>query len=604
MGVPDACPNCGTVAAAGSRFCPSCGATLTESTLDSERRARLAAATPAPLADKMRSRSESGERRVVTALFADIVGSTALVDAMDAEDWTALVNEAFEFMSRAIYRYEGTIARLMGDAILAFFGAPVAHEDDPQRAVRCALDMVQAIDERIGSRVRRERGLEFRIRAGVNTGEAVVGMVGTDLMYEYTAMGDAVNVAARLQAAAAPGTVLAAEATYRLVAPIVEAADRGGLELKGKAGPVRAFEIQGIRAVPAGVRGLAGIRSALVGRDRELARLTELLEVVRAGQGRAACLIGEPGIGKSRLLGELRAATRARDDSIGWIEGRCLSYGQGLPYHLVLDLLRSLAGIGPAADERELAAGLERATADLLGEAGPDAYLYLAHLAGLPLAPERAAQVTTLEMEAVKRYVASLHQLLRAMADRAPLVLVFEDVHWADAASVDVILQLMPLAHELPLLCVVTSRPERTAEGWRLITTTRDMFGEALVEMQLAALSAEDSGRLVANLLDIESLPEGVRELILAKAEGNPFFVEEVIRMLIDRGVIVQREGRWVATGEVAGIEIPDTLQGLLLARIDRLSPGARRTIRTASVIGRRFPLRVLERLLGPAARA
>ncbi len=596
--MPDTCPDCGVAVAPGSRFCASCGASVgPQNALDSERRARLAAAAPAPLAEKMRAPRRGGERRVVTALFADVVGSTALVETMDPEDWTVLVNEAFDIMSRAIYHYEGTIARLMGDAILAFFGAPVAHEDDPERAVRCALDMVRTIDERIGARVKRERGVEFRIRAGVNTGEVVVGNVGTDLMYEYTAMGDAVNVAARMQAAAAPGTVLATAATYRFVAPVVDAIDRGAIEVKGKAEPVRAYEISRVKAAPGRLRGLAGIESPLVGREAELARLLAAFEVVRAGQGRVACVLGDPGLGKSRLLAEFhRAASSAGD--LTWAEGRCLSYGPGIPYHLIVDLLRSLSGVGATADDHELAVALDRLTHEFLGDEWADAYVYLAHLAGLALAPELAARITAIDMEVLKRYAASVHVLVRAMAARAPLVLVYEDVHWADAASVELILQLLPLVNELPLFCLITARPERATPGWRLVTAAREGFGEALTELPLAALSAEDSRRLVANLLEIESLPDSVRDLILMKAEGNPLFVEEVIRMLIERGGIAERAGRWVATGEVARVEIPDTLQGLLLARIDRLPKSARHAIRTASVIGRQFPVRVLERVL------
>lgn len=576
-------------------------------TREAERQARVAAGVPAALADKMRSARVAGERRPVTFLFADVVGSSALARSMDPEDWTELVNEAFEIMSKSIYRYEGTIARLMGDAILTFFGAPVAHEDDPVRAVRCALDMVHGIDRDLGARVRRERGAEFRIRAGLDTGEVVVGNVGTDLMFEYTAMGDAVNVAPRMQAAAAPGTVLVTAATHRFVAPLVESVDRGEIEVKGKAERVRAYEITGMKAAPGRLRGLAGRQSALVGRDEELARLEEAFEAVRAGQGRVACLIGDAGLGKSRLIAEFAQSARAHAQAdVIWARGQCLSYGQGIPYHLVIDLLRSLVGVGATADEAEFADALERRTRELLGDAWTDTYAYLAHMSGLPLPPELASRITRVDFEVLKRYVAALQQLVQAMATArgsCAVVLVCEDVHWADASSVDVIYQAMPLANELPLMWLVTSRPERGATGWRLITAARDIFGDALVELRLSPLSNESTRKLVSNLLEIESLPADVRDVILAKAEGNPFFVEEVIRMLIDRGAIVERDGRWIASGEIGDVEIPGTLQGLLLARIDRLPPSARRAIRTASVIGRQFPLRVLERLIDTAAK-
>jgi len=567
-------------------------------TREAERQARVAAGVPAPLAEKMRSFRPAGERRPVTFLFADVVGSSALARSMDPEDWTEFVNEAFEIMSKAIYRYEGTIARLMGDAILAFFGAPVAHEDDPVRAVRCALDMIQGIDRQLGVRVARERGTEFRIRAGLDTGEVVVGNVGTDLMFEYTAMGDAVNVAPRMQAAAEPGTVLVTAATHRFVAPVVEFVDRGEIEIKGKAERVRAYEITGMKAAPGRLRGLAGLESAMVGRGAQLDELMRAFAVVRAGRGRAACIVGDPGMGKSRLIAELRSRARREVGEPVWIEGRCLSYGKDLAYHLLTDLVRSAIGVSAAARETEIRAALAASTRELPPDGRADAYAYLGHLLGVQLAADELARVSGIEMETVKRYVASFHQLLRMLTVRGPLVLVCEDVHWADRSSVGALGELLSIVDELPVLVVIAARPDRAAPGWELVTVAQAMFGDVLVEIRLAPLTPDESRALVGNLLAIESLPERVREYILGKAEGNPFFVEEVIRMLIDRGAIVRQDDRWVATSTIEGVEIPDTLHGLLLARIDRLPESSKRTLRVASVIGRQFAVRVLRELV------
>lgn len=540
-----------------------------------------------------------GERRPITALFADIVGSTSIVERMDPEDWTALVNEAFDRMTRTIKRYEGTVARLMGDAVLAFFGAPVAHEDDPERAVRCALDMIRSVDE-LGVKVQRTHGVKFGIRAGISTGPVFVGKVGTDLAHEYTAMGDAVNVAARMEAAARPGTVLITAATHRFVANVVDTVDLGPLEVKGKTEAVRAYEVTGVKADRASMRGLTWTESPMVGRDEQLSGLRSVFDVVRAGQGRMVSILGDPGIGKSRLLAEFRAEAEASEPSPMWIEGRCLSLGQSLPYHLVLDLVRSIIGVGAGAEESDVQAALERTLRAALADEWLDAYAYLAQLLSLLLAPEMAARVAGLEMETLKRYVASIHRLLQAIAAQRPVVLVCEDLHWADPSSVGVLAQLVPLANEMPLLCIATSRVDRAAPGWRLVSEVREIFGDALTELRLGPLSGEQSRQLVANLLEIESLPASVREFILTKAEGNPFFVEEVIRMLIDRGVLLRQGEHWVATEAVSEVEIPDNLQGLLLARIDRLPESARRTLRVASVIGRQFGLKVLEGVLDP----
>lgn len=531
----------------------------------------------------------SSERRPITVLFADIAGSTAIAERMDPEDWTVLVGKALAEMSHTVERFGGTVARLMGDGVLAFFGAPTAHEDDPERAVRCGLELVQAI-ERLGS--------ELQVRVGVNTGPVVVGVVGSDTAHEYTAMGDAVNIAARMQAAARPASVLVTASTFRFVAPLVDAVDVGLLELKGKTDAVHAYEVTALKRGAARTRGLAGLHSPLIGRDAEIARLQQAFDVARAGQGRVACIVGEPGMGKTRLLAELRAHVERIDQTARWIDGRCVSYGETLPYHLLLDLVRSLIGVGAVADEMQVASALETYLRELLGEDRQEAYAYLGHLLSLRLEPDMQARVSLLEIETLKRYVSSLVTVVRAASTRGPLVIVCDDVHWADVSSVEVLQAVMPSFAGLPVLFILSSRAERASAGWRLIASARDVFGDALTEIRLEPLSMDASRELVSNLLTIESLPADTRDSVLGKAEGNPFFVEEVIRMLIERGAIVREGDRWLATDKVAGVEIPDTLHGLLLARIDRLPQESKRTLRVASVIGRQFAVPVLERLL------
>jgi predicted ATPase len=431
-----------------------------------------------------------------------------------------------------------------------------------------------------------------------------VGNVGTDLRYEYTALGDAVNVAARMQAAAEPGTVLITASTERLVADAFESEDLGEIAVKGKSDPVHAYRVVALRAVPGRRRGLEGVglESPMIGRDDELDTLRALFAVAQAGRGRVAVLIGEPGIGKSRLLAEFRRwAMDERPDGNGvptWIEGHCVSYGHTLPYHLLLDLVRNMLGLSVSTSEIEARAALDRRLAAILGDEASESAGYLAHLLALPLQPDEAdrAQVEPDVMQG--RYVAAILRVLRALAASAPVVLVLEDLHWADPASVIVMSQLMPLAAHLPIVALAALRAETDSDGWGLVTQARELFGEALAEIRLQPLSDSESRDLVAHLLEIESLPDAVRELILARAEGNPFFVEEVVRMLIGRGVIERREDRWVARAEVSSVEIPETLHGLLLARIDQLPDAAKRSLRVASVIGRQFPVRVLERVL------
>jgi class 3 adenylate cyclase len=601
------CPSCDASVPADARFCMTCGNPIAQvDPTDVERRSRIAAAAPAPLVEKMRTARMSGERKPVTALFADIVGSTTFLESMDPEDWTAIVNQAFDLMSAAVFRYEGTIAQLQGDAMLAFFGAPVAHEDDPERAVNAALDMVVATDE-FSRQLQASGGIDLRIRAGIDSGPVVVGKVGSDLRYEYTALGDAVNVAARLQSSAEPGTVLTTGHTQRLLGGVFDVEDLGEIAVKGKAEAVHAVRIIGRRAQPGRRRGLEslGVSSPMVGRGQELATLLSLVEIVRAGRGRVVLLIGEPGIGKSRLMTELRE--RLGDPEVGgdptplWAEGKCVSYGRNLPYHLLRDLVRALLGMPAGAGEgltttRE---ELDRYADALLGSEASDVTAYLAHLLDLPLRPDEEDR-TRQSPEAIQdRYAAATHRLLRARAADAPVVFVCEDVHWADPASIEVVRKILPMTAALPVLFIGALRSETDSVGWELVTHARQAFGEALTEVRLEPLTEAESRDLVANLLVIESLPDRVRDVILARAEGNPFFVEEVVRMLIERGLIERRDDHWVATAEIESVEIPETLHGLLLARIDQLPEQARRSLRVAAVIGRQFPLRVLERVLG-----
>jgi len=542
-------------------------------------------------------RAATSERRPLTVLFADIAGSTSIAEKLDPEDWTVLVQRAFGRLNEIAARYDGTVARLMGDGVLVFFGAPVAHEDDPERAVRCGLDMVREIAT-LGPDAH-EDDVPLQVRVGINTGPVVVGMVGSDVAREYTAMGDAVNIAARMQTAAPPGGVMITAATHKFVAPLVDAIDAGRLELKGKAEAVHGYQVTGLRRGAVSARGLGDdVHSAMIGRDAQLGRLRDAFAIVRARQGRVASILGEPGIGKSRLLAELRAHVTASDLNAQWIEARCLSYGRSLPHHLIVDLVRSSVGVAPTADEPELRGALERQTKALFGDAWEDPYTYLGHLLSIQLTPQARSRVAAIEFEAMKRYTASIVGIVRALTVNGPVVVALEDLHWADGPSIDLLLAILPLANELPLFVVATSRFDRESEGWRLISGVRDQFGDALLEIKLDPLSADESRTLVANLLHIESLPQQTRDHILTKAEGNPFFVEEVIRMLIDRGAIERRDDRWIATAQVADVEIPDTLQGLLLARIDRLPPESKRTLRVAAVIGRQFGVAMLERLL------
>lgn len=562
-----------------------------------DRQSRLAAIAPAPLVRKLREAPVTGERKPVTLLFADVAGSTTLAESMDSEDWAEIIHGAFERMGDAIYLYEGTVAQLQGDGLLAFFGAPIAHEDDPVRAVRAALDMVGAV-ERYGRQLEERLGLQFRIRVGINTGRVVVGDIGTDLRYEYTAVGDAVNVAARMQTTSDPGSVVVTAATWELVKHVFEATDLGPLIVKGKTEPVHAYRVVGVAAVPGSGRGLPDLTSALVGRDRELDALTETFEVVRAGQGRVACVVGEAGVGKSRLLAAFRDRLAESPGASEWTEARSISYGLTLPYHVLAGLVHSLIGATMLTPPEEIRERLRRSLRHRFGDEADDVVPYLEHLLGVPVSAVTGAEPDQHDPHLLlDRYVTSLGRVLRADGPDRRRVVVCEDLHWADAASAEALGRLIPMLSASGVMVIVTARMDRDAPGWRTITAARELYGDALLELRLEPLDEGLSRRLVANLLAIESLPASVRELILARGAGNPFFIEEVIRSLIDRGAVVPRDDRWVADPTITDVEVPRTLEGLLQARIDRLPADARAVMRLAAVFIRDISVARLERL-------
>ena len=327
-----------------------CGHPVIVSTpTDENRLTRLAATTPNLLAKKVRESTHlQGERRVVTILFVDVVGSTQLSQQVDIEAWTSIMNGAFDRIAPIIYRYEGTIARLLGDSLLAFFGAPVAHEDDPIRAVRSALAVIFAGRE-YAKEVRSKYGVDFAIRVCINTGQVIMGTLQDDLKYEFTAMGGAVNLVSRIKFAAQSMTVLISENTYAFIAPLFECTDLGSISIKGIQDPVHVYQVHGPRAKPGQLRGLAGLQSPMVGRDAELAILTQLCNTVQAGVGRVSLISGDPGLGKTRLVTEWKEIACAEQTQSGvgsasssllWLEGRCQSFGQGFAYHLLIDVLR------------------------------------------------------------------------------------------------------------------------------------------------------------------------------------------------------------------------------------------------------------------------
>lgn len=604
--LPLQCSNCEMELPVGARFCMYCGQpVIVRTQADDARLSRLVAVAPDPLAKKMLAASHLlGERRLVTTLFVDVVGSTSLAEQLNVESWAAIMNGLFDRLAPIVYRFEGTIARLLGDSLMAFYGAPIAHEDDPLRAVRTALAII-AEGYSYAQEVHQAYNVAFAIRVCINTGQVIIGAIQDDLKYEYTAMGGAVNLVSRMKFAAQPMTILVSEYTYPFIAPVFECTDLGPVAIKDFSEPIRIYQVHGPKDSPGQLRGLAGLQSPMIGRDAELTMLTQLCHTVRAGLGRGALIVGEPGLGKTRLIAEWQAAVDDEQARLGkepplWVQGHCLSFGQRFAYHLLIDILRSILRIPEAANEARTREALLALTEELFPESAFEVYPYLGHLLSLNLPDEALRRLQLGDPQALRtQYLNAFRQLLIALATSRPLVLVLEDLHWADPSSTGLLIDLLPLVSATPILFCMVTRPEREAEGWKLVTAARDKLGGSLTELTLRTLSEPDSQKLVANLLKIEALPNQTRQTILKKTEGNPFFVEEVIRMLIDQGVIIRSNGDWIAGGAITGVTIPDNLQGILLARIDRLPNDVKHTIRVAAVIGRQFPKKVLAHVLG-----
>jgi class 3 adenylate cyclase/tetratricopeptide (TPR) repeat protein len=562
-------------------FCDRCGAAL--GTAGPER--APATYTPKHLAERiLQVRADlEGERKHVTALFADVVGFTSIAERTDPEDVHGIIDRCFDLILEQVHRYEGTVNQFTGDGAMALFGAPVALEDAPRRAVMAALGIQRALGT-LREELLASRALDVRMRIGVNSGLVVVGRIGNDLRMEYTAVGDTINLAARLQTAAAPGSILVSEATHRLVAAFFETRDLGRLELKGKAEPVHAFEVVGERPVHGRIDALADLGlTPFVGRARELDALREAFESARAGRGQVVFLVGEAGLGKSRLLFEFRRQLAGEPHL--WVEGRCASFGTATAFLPIVDALRRYYAIDDQDDEPSACAKVERGVAALGGDLAWT-LPYVRQLLALPHGDESVAALdaATRRSETFR----ALQAITLQAAEVYPLVLVIEDLHWIDPASEEYLTFLADALPGIRALLVCSHRP-----GYR------HPFGDRSYHARIAlrALSEVDTTTMTGALLGTAEMPPALRELIARKAEGNPFFVEEVTKSLLEEGALRREDGRIVLARQLADIAVPDSIQDVLMARIDRLPEEPRRAIQVASVIGREFAVRLLQRI-------
>jgi class 3 adenylate cyclase/tetratricopeptide (TPR) repeat protein len=572
MGVP--CPSCGAAVASEDPGCRACGAAI--GTVGGVRADRLAAPrsyTPRHLADRILAHRDAleGEHKPVTVLFCDIHASTAIAERVGSEAMYLLLNRFFEVALEEIHRFEGTINQFLGDGFMALFGAPLTLEHHERQAVLAALAVQRAVAEHL--RADRQAGVEIRTRIGLNTGTVVVGAIGDNLRMDYTAIGDVTNVAARLQELAEPGTILLSGATLGRVADLVETEPLGPRSLRGRAGTVDVYRLIGLAGPKAPAAHPAGRRlTRFVGRESELAQLRSALGQAERGRGQAVGIVGEAGLGKSRLLVELRRELGERP--VTYLEAHCVAYGTGTPYLPVLELLRAHLGITamdpPDAAAEKVRAAFERLGMDAAGQ------VYVRNLLGLAEHPEALAGVDPGHLRS--RTLDAVRQLVVRESHVRPLMLVIEDLHWIDRASLELLAGLVDGVAGAPVLLVATYRP-----GYAPPWITKSYA----TQISLRPLEEPDGREVLRDVLGDPGPPDAWQAL-LDRGEGNPLFLEEL--------------GRAAGAAPPGGARsIPPTLSAVLMARVDRLPDESKRTLQVASVFGRQFSPRLLALVPGQA---
>ena len=528
------CRSCGGELTPAARFCASCGARVAGDVTD--------------------------ERKVVTVLFADIVGSTATGSEQDPEAFGAAIRPQLALMSEALESHGGTIEKYIGDSVVAVFGAPQTHEDDPERAVRAGLAIVDALGE--------------SARVAVNTGEAVVVIGARAERGDEIVLGDVVNTAYRIEEATPDGAVLVGEATYRATRDAIDYGDSRSIEAKGKPEPVPVWEALKARStVPAASERAP--QTPLVGREEELTLILNTLARSKRHQTvQVVTLVGVPGIGKSRLVWELHQAVEETPERVRWHRGRCLPYGEGVAYWALEEIVKSATGIletdDAAAAHEKLRAGVRRVIADESEAAWIEGHLRPLLALGIPEAGETRDEAFS-----------AWRQCVEAMARRAPLILVFEDLHWADEGLLDFIEYLADWSRDAPLLLVCTARPDllERRSGW-------GGHGNALT-ITLPPLTGEETAELLSLLLHRSVVPESLRETLVARAAGNPLYAEEFVRMLVDRGLLALEADGWKL--RASDVPMPESVQGIIASRLDALGPEEKGLVQAAAVVGRTF---------------
>ena len=582
------CPQCDSENPPENAFCDQCGFDLKapkeSPPIDFEEPQSY---TPKYLADKILNTRNAieGERKLVTVLFADVANYTAMAEKLDPEEVHQIMDGCFKILMDEIHKYEGTINQFTGDGVMALFGAPVAHEDHAQRACHAALSIQKAIGD-YNEKVNKDCGADFQMRIGINSGQVIVGSIGDDLRMDYTAVGDTTNLASRMESMAGPGTIYVSVNTQKLTRDFFEFKSLGKVEVKGKEDPREAFEL--IKTGEVETRIGASVAKGLtrfVGRKNSMAALMNALDRVKSGSGQVVGIVGEAGVGKSRLLLEMRSMLAPGE--FRYLEGRCLQYGGSMIYLPVLDILRSYFEIKEGDREfiikKKMAGKILDLDEKLKGVLSP-----FQELLSLKVDDEGFTKLEPMEKR--ERAFEAVRDLLIRVSQEKPLVLAVEDLHWIDKTSQEFLGYLIGWLANARILLILLYRPEYTHQWGSKSYYTK---------VGLDHLGTSSSSELIQAILEEEQVAPEITQLILNRAAGNPLFMEEFTHTLLENRSIERKDKEYVLSRKVADIQVPDTIQGIIAARMDRLEDNLKRTMQIASVIGRDFAFRILQTITG-----
>jgi class 3 adenylate cyclase/tetratricopeptide (TPR) repeat protein len=558
------CPKCQTENPEGAKFCTECAHKFGEGL------------------------ATEGERKQVTVLFSDLSGYTAMSERLDPEEVKNIISRIFGEIAQVVVKYDGSIEKFIGDAVVAFFGVPKAHEDDPVRALRAAREIHEIVDA-ISPQFESKVGRPLSMHTGINTGLVVTGEV-TMGKGSLGVTGDTVNVASRLSGLAKPGEILVGEDTYRQAEGLFNFAPLTPVSVKGKAEAVQVYRVAGIKEKQG---RSVGVDSPLVGREKEMNLLSlQILRLIN-GTGGIVTVTGEAGIGKSRLLAELRLTEAVKKTIL--LEGRALSMGRSLSFYPIIDALKHWSQIGENDTDSEAQRKLEKAIRGIDPEEAGEIFPFIATLMGMKLIGKYAQRVKGIEGESLEKLIfKNMRELLIKGSEVRPTVIYIEDFHWVDTSSLELVKALFRLVEQYRILFILVFRPGYTDTGERITAFIQENYPSHWTKIDLEPLKESESEQLLSNLLQIKNFPHQLREQILQRAGGNPFFIEEVVRSLINEGAVVLEKGEYRVTEKIKNIVIPQSIHALIMTRIDRLDEETRNLVRVASVIGRNFFYRIL----------